>query len=82
MEEWERAREVARAAVEEQAAREAREPDAHLLLKPPDGRPFILSVKEQDELTGAYRIRSVAFLVLFLVGVVATGVLISGRFGG
>lgn len=82
MEEWERARAAAEAAVEEQVAREAGEPDVHLLLKPPDGRPFVLSVKEEEELTGAYRVRSVAFLILFLVGVVGTGLLLTGRFAG
>lgn len=81
MHEWERARAAAEAAVEEQAAREERQPAADLLLKPPDGRPFILSVKDQAELARSYRFRSVAFLALFLVGLAATGVLVTGWFG-
>ena len=81
MREWERARDAAKAAVEEQAAREARKPEAHLLLKPPNGRPFLLSVKSQEELARSYRIRSVGWVLLFLVGVVACGVLLTGRLG-
>lgn len=82
MEEWERARKAAEAVVEQKAAEAAEEPEANLLLKPPDGEPFILSVKSQDELTKQYRLRSMGFLVLFIAGVVAVGVLLTARFGG
>ena len=81
MQEWERARKAAEAAVEEKAAREATEAQADLLLRPPDGRPFILSTKGQEALARSYRLRSVGWLVLFLAGVVGTGVLLTGRWG-
>jgi hypothetical protein len=79
MGEWERARAAAAAVVEQKAAEAADEAEVNLLLKPPDGQPFILSVKSQDELAKSYRWRATGFLVLFLVGVVAVGVLLTGR---
>jgi hypothetical protein len=82
LQEWERAREEAERVVEQKVAESALDPDVDLLLKPPDGRPFILSPKSQEELTRHYRVRSLLGLAIFLLCGAVLGVAMTARFGG
>lgn len=75
VQEWERAREEAERVVAGEAAADALQP-VNLLLDPPDGRPFILSPRSQEELARHFRRRAVLWLVLFVVcGALLGGVL-------
>jgi hypothetical protein len=80
--EWERARQAAEALVEEHVAKKATNPDVDVLMKPEDDHPFILSTKSQEELTKAYRWRALGALLLFLLGGVGLGIVLTARFGG
>ena len=82
MAEWELARKAADALVEENVAKAAMKPDIDVLMKGEEGHPFILSTKSQDELTGVYRWRALAGLLVFLAGGVALGVTLTARLGG
>ena len=79
--EWESAREAAQALVEEQVAEAAMKPNVDILMKPEEDHPFILSTKNQDELTKVYRWRALGGLLLFLAGLAAVGVTLTSRFG-
>ncbi len=79
--EWEKAREAAQALVEKQVTEAALKPDIDILMKPEEDHPFILSTKNQDELTKVYRWRAVGGLLLFLAGLAAVGVTLTSRFG-
>ena len=78
--EWESAREAAQALVEEQVAEAAMKQDVDILMKPEEDHPFILSTKNQDELTKVYRWRALGGLLLFLAGLAAVGVTLTSRF--
>jgi len=63
--EWDAARRMAKKKVSEVHVQRAVEtPDLHLLARPRDGRPFILSAIPQAQLIRRYRISSAACLVL------------------
>ena len=82
MEEWEAAREEAERVMRRRVAESAAEPAVNLMLKPPDGRPFILSPKSQEELAKHFRGQSVLWVVLFLVCGALLGTALTVRFGG
>lgn len=65
LEEWERARAAAEEEVSLRVRKLALDPGIHLMLRPPNGRPFILSVLPETELTKRFRRFAVAGLVLF-----------------
>lgn len=55
LEEWEAARRSAIAQVRAEQVQQTLDPDIHVLSRPQDRRPFILSTKTQDQLTFGYR---------------------------
>lgn len=68
MAEWERARTAAEAVVAERAREAALDPGIHVMSRPPDGRPFILSVLPETELTKRFRWFAIGGLVFFFLG--------------
>lgn len=68
MTEWEQARQAAEAVVAERVREHALDPGVHLMLRPPDGRPFILSVLPETALTRRFRMFALAGLILFFAG--------------
>lgn len=76
MAEWEQARQAAEAVVAERAREAALDPGIHVMSRPPDGRPFILSVLPETELTKRFRWFAAGGLMLFFaagaIGVFAT----------
>ena len=82
MEEWEAAREAAERVMTRRVAEAAAEPAVNLLLKPRDGRPYILSPKSQEELAKHFRGRSVLFLLLFVVCGGLLGAVLTARLAG
>jgi hypothetical protein len=63
--EWEAARRTALEKVRRLHLERSVDPDVHVLCRPRDRRPFVLSALPQDELAGRYRIKAVAGLALF-----------------
>jgi hypothetical protein len=82
VDEWEAARAAAEALVEEHVAKAAAQPEVDILMKPEDDHPFILSTKSQDELVRAYRWKASAGLVLFIIGTVGLGLLLTTGYEG
>lgn len=66
MAEWENARNAARLEVEAQFRKRLLSPELHVLSRPTDGRPFILSVLPETHLTRRFRCFALAGLLLFL----------------
>ncbi|MEX2610966.1 MAG: GIDE domain-containing protein [Gemmatimonadota bacterium] len=82
MGEWEGARAEAERVVAGRAAEAALEPAVNLLLEPPDGRPFILSPRSQEELASHFRRRAVLWLTLFVVCGALLGTVCTARLAG
>ncbi len=67
--EWEAARRMAQKKVREEHVQRAVEaPDLHLLARPRDGRPYILSGVPQASLVRRYRMQSAGCIVLAAIG--------------
>lgn len=64
--EWEDVRRAAERQALRQRAESARDPDIHLLARPADGRPYLLSTRSEHELTRRYRYRTVAAFIALL----------------
>lgn len=79
MNEWEKARELAEAQINARIREEALDPGVHLMSRPPDGRPFILSVVPETDLTRRFRRQAVAWLMLFFASGAASVFAISVR---
>lgn len=76
LDEWEEVRRTAHADVMEMQSERLRDPAVHLMAKPGDGRPYILSVLPQDQLARRYRRFATGALVAFLIaGAMATWLL-------
>ena len=72
MEEWEKARTAARKIVNAKAQEKALDPGINIMMRPPDGRPYILSVLPQESM--ARRLRWMAaggLAAFFLCGIAA-----------
>lgn len=65
MQEWEAAREAAAREVAAAESERALAPGLHVMRRPPDGRPYLLSVLPQRDLARRLRLKSFACLVLF-----------------
>lgn len=80
--EWELARQEARRLAAAAAAEHALAPDVHILMRPPDGRVFLLSGIPPERL--AQRFRRTAFLLLagFLAAGAAVTFALTTRLGG
>ena len=65
--EWERVREKARQKVLHDRLHDAATPAVHTLGKPRDGRPFILSVQSQRNMSRKFRIKAAASLGAFVL---------------
>jgi len=65
--EWERARETARRTVIEGRARPPQRPAHHLMQRPPDRRPYLLSALSQAPLLRRYRYMAAAGILFFLL---------------
>ena len=63
--EWEKARQAAEAQVATRIREAALDPGVHVMSRPPDRRPYLLSVLPETELTRRFRRHAVAWLVLF-----------------
>lgn len=66
--EWQQAREQARRIIEQRAREAALDSDINLMLRPPDGRPYILSVLPQTAMAKRYRWHSISGLAGFFIG--------------
>jgi len=77
--EWEKARVMAEAQVATRVREASLDPGIHLMSRPPDGRPFLLSVVPETELTQRFRRHAVAWLMLFFAGGAAAAFGISVR---
>lgn len=66
LQEWERVREKAHNKVLHDRLHDAATPSVHTLGKPRDGRPFILSVQSQRNMSRKFRLKAAASLVVFL----------------
>ncbi len=66
--EWEAARRSARAAVQREHVELAVHSDVHILSRPPDRRPYILSTVSQEQLTRRWRLQGLLFLAVSLAG--------------
>lgn len=76
LQEWEDARQAALAEVVEAQSERLRSPSIHLLMKPQDGRPYILSVLPQERLARRYRrLAGGSFALFLLAGAAATWLL-------
>lgn len=65
MAEWEEARRAAETLVAEKAREAALDPGVNLMMRPPDRKPFLLSVLPETELTKRFRYWAIGGLVLF-----------------
>ncbi len=71
MAEWERARGAAEEEVSSRVRSLALDAGIHLMLRPPDGRPFILSVLPETQLTARFRRFAIGGLLLFFLAGIA-----------
>src|SRR5690606_2134638 len=71
MAEWERARGAAAEEVSSRVRSLALDAGIHLMLRPPDGRPFILSVLPETQLTARFRRFAIGGLLLFFLAGIA-----------
>lgn len=76
--EWERARDAARAQIVQQAPREAAPTDS-IVVKPVDGRPFLIAVSDLDSLARRSRLAAAVLLLAFLGAVTALAVMSFGQ---
>ncbi len=67
LQEWQRVREVARHKVLQDRLHKAAVPSVHTLGRPRDGRPFILSVRSQRDMSRKFRLKAAASLVVFVL---------------
>lgn len=65
MDEWGKAREVAQAQIAVRIRESALDPGVHVMSRPPDNRPFLLSVVPETALTRRFRRHAIAWLLLF-----------------
>src|SRR5690606_30407089 len=79
--EWERARNEAAAIIATRAREAALDPGIHLMSRPPDARPYILSVLPETALTNRFRVLAGVGLLLFLVADGATVFAVLARLG-
>lgn len=77
--EWEQVRQEARREVLREQRTRAGQPAQHLLTRPEDGRPYLLSVLPQHQLVGRLRAYAVAAVLVFLLGGAAATWFISVR---
>lgn len=77
--EWEAVRAAAIDQVRQQFAARAADPDIHVLSRPPDRRPYILSNTGQARLTRGYHWRAGLLFAVFLLLSGALAVLLTGR---
>lgn len=82
LDEWEAVRAAAEHTITRRAARAALDPAVNLLLRPPDGRPFLLSPKSQEALARHFRGRSILWVLVFLVCGGLLGAVLTARFAG
>ena len=75
--EWEQARAAARAQIEQQAPR-AGAPTQSIVVKPGDGRPFLIAAHDLPSLARRSRITAAALLLGFLAAVTALSVMLLG----
>lgn len=80
--EWEQARAAAEEAVSLRVRELALDPGIHLMSRPPDGRPYLLSVLPETELTRRFRRFAVAGLALFFLAGTGAVFAIGVRLGG
>lgn len=80
--EWEKARMAAEAEVSQRIRELALDPGIHLMSRPPDGRPFILSVLPETELTRRFRLFAAGGLLLFFAGGAGAVFAIGARLAG
>ncbi|HEX9207337.1 MAG TPA: GIDE domain-containing protein [Steroidobacteraceae bacterium] len=81
LEEWEKAREAARHAVQERRAEQPARPVHHVLCRPTSGQLFLLAALPPGDLARRYRRRAILAFLGFIVGVYALGWLLQGAFG-
>lgn len=55
LQEWETVRRAALRQVRQAQVTQSVQPDIHVLCRPPDGRPYLLSARTEAQLTGRYR---------------------------
>ena len=79
IEEWQGARDKAMKIVAERARESALDFELHLMLRPPDGRPFILSVLPESEMTKRFRWHAIGGLAGFFLGGAAAVFLLTTR---
>ncbi len=75
--EWEQARTAARAQIEQQAPRAAAPVDS-IVVKPVDGRPFLIAASKLDTLARRSRMAAAILLLAFVAAVTALAVLLLG----
>lgn len=83
-EEWEQARRAALAEVREAQVERSADPDLHVLSRPTDGRPFLLSTAPQAQLAQRCRVTASGLLLLALLlgGLLLHGLQLRGSIGG
>lgn len=74
LDEWEAVRTKAMETVRQQLAKQATESDLHVLSRPPDRRPFLLSAVPQEKLTSRYRLRAALAFAGFLLAMAGLAV--------
>ena len=77
--EWEAVRATALQQVREQFAERAADPDIHVLCRPSDRRPYVLSTKPGASLTRSAYWAAGLWFVVFLLACAAVAVLLVGR---
>lgn len=77
--EWEMARRTAAAEVRREHAEQAADTDLHVLRRPADGRPYLLSTRSEAEMTREHRWSGYAFLALGISAGVAALLALSLR---
>jgi hypothetical protein len=76
LQEWETVRRTALQQVRQAQVRQSVAPDIHVLCRPADRRPFLLSARSEAELTGRYRRLALgAALLAVLLGALSLGLL-------
>lgn len=80
IEEWQQARNEAQKIVSQRAREAALDTELHLMLRPPDGRPFILSVLPETAMTKRFRFHAIGGLVGFFAGGAIAVFLLTTRF--
>ena len=76
--EWERARDAARAQIEQQAPQKAVPTDS-IVVKPVDGRPYLIAASDIKALARRSRLAAAALLLAFIGSVTALAVLLFGQ---